>query len=180
MSTVEAEHRGIVAINHDNNDAAYPVAEWLRTTQPAASRSTSEPVRVVIEVLRRFGGLTPRALIGGQFTPNTTHETHIAVGVTAYGLFDADDQPTCPSQLWNQPLTAGLPADFAPTVLHTLSTDTPALPAGELTIDRAAFDLVNSSEQIFAQATTVLHAVITAHLTGNDPDTAARAILDTW
>ena len=44
----------------------------------------------------------------------------------------------------------------------------------------AGFDLVNSSEEIFAPATTVLHAVIAARLTGQDADTAARAVIETW
>ncbi|MFD9963006.1 hypothetical protein [Amycolatopsis sp. NPDC058986] len=180
MSTIDLAPHGAVAISGDIGDAAYPVADWLRTTRPAGPGQASRPVRIVVEVLRRLGGITPRALIGGEFTPSTTRETHLAVGVAGYSLFDADDKPICPSRLWNQPFTAGLPPEFGPTVLDTLGALTPVLPAGTLTLDRAAFDLVNSSEQIFAQAATVLHAVVTAHLTSGDSDAAARTVIETW
>jgi hypothetical protein len=51
---------------------------------------------------------------------------------------------------------------------------------GTLTIDRAGFDLVNSSEMIFGQAAVLLKAAIAAQLLGQDATAAARSLVSTW
>ncbi|MEV5719235.1 hypothetical protein AB0L41_35575 [Amycolatopsis mediterranei] len=131
-----------------------------------------------VEVLRRFGGLAPRTLVGGQFTPGQGDQTQFAVAVATFGLFDADDEPTCPSASWKEPFTAGLPSEFARAVASALD-EGPGLPAGTLTIDRAGFDLANSPEMIFGQAAVVLKAAMAAEPSGQDADTAARALVST-
>jgi hypothetical protein len=132
-----------------------------------------------VEVLRRFGGIAPRALVGAQFVPGQGNLTQINVGMASFGLFDADDQPTCPSILWNQPFTIGLPDEFARAVASALDKG-PSLPAGTLTIDRAGFDLINSSEMIFEQVTAALKTAMAARLSGQDVDTAVRSLISTW
>jgi hypothetical protein len=178
MTIVEVERHGLVAIGEGDHDEAYQAAEWLRSSRPALV-VPARPVRMHIEVLRRMGGLAPRALLGGQFVPGQGKETQFAVAVATFGLFDADEEPTCPSVLWNQPFTVGLPSEFAQAVAGAMSKG-PALPAGTLTIDRAGFDLVNSSEMIFEQTTAVLMAAMAARLSGQDADNAARSLVSTW
>lgn len=111
--------------------------------------------------------------------PGPGSQTQFAVAVAPFGLFDADEEPTCPSALWRQPFTIGLPDPFAQTVANTLA-EGPDLPAGTLTIDRAGFDLVNSSEMIFGQTAALLKTAIAAWLSGQDADTAARSLVSTW
>ncbi len=180
MSVVNVERHGVVAIGEGDHDAAYKATEWLKSSRSALA--TSRPVmsiRIHVESLRRFGGLTPRALIGGQFVPGPGDRTEISVGVAGFGLFDADDEPTCPSGLWSQPFTIGLPGEFAGPVAKALGEGT-RLPPGTLTIDRAGFDLMNSSEMIFAQTVSVLQAVLAARLGGEDVDEAARGVMRAW
>ena len=178
MTIVEVERHGVVAIGDRDHSAAYRAAEWLRSSRPAVD-AVGNPVRIHVEVLRRFGGLAPRALVGGQFVPGRGDQTQFAVAVAPFGLFDADGEPTCPSELWKEPFTVGLPIEFARAVASALS-EGPGLPAGTLTIDRAGFDLVNSSETIFGQATAVLKAAIAARLSGQDAAAATRSLLSTW
>lgn len=146
MTIVDIAGHGLIATGDGDLEAEYPARKWLRSSHPAVGMS-SRPARMYVEVLRRFGGIAPRALLGAQFVPGQGNRTHINVGVSTFGMFDAD-QPTCPSVLWNQPFTIGLPDEFARAVASSLGKG-PALPAGTLTIDRAGFDLVNSSEMIF-------------------------------
>jgi hypothetical protein len=95
------------------------------------------------------------------------------------GCSIADGEPTCASALWNQPFTIGLPSEFAQAVADALAAG-PALPPGTLTIDRAGFDLVNSAEMIFGQATTVLTTAMAARLSGQDAGEATRSLVGTW
>jgi len=178
MTIVEVERHGLVAIGEGDHPSAYQAAQWLESSRPAVA-GPSRPIRMHVEVLRRMGGLAPRALIGGEFVPGEAGPTHFAVAVAAFGLFDADDKPTCASALWNQPFTIGLPSEFAHAVADALA-DGPVLPPGTLTIDRAGFDLVNSSELIFSQATTVLKTALAARLSGQDAEEAARSLVGTW
>ncbi|MEA5358513.1 hypothetical protein VA596_03115 [Amycolatopsis sp., V23-08] len=178
MTIVEVERHGLVAIGEDDHPAAYPAAEWLRSSRPAIG-AVAKPVRMHVEVLRRFGGLAPRALVGGQFMPGQGDQTQFAVAVANFDLFDADEEPTCTSELWKEPFTVGLPSGFARAVASTLG-ERSGLPAGTLTIDRAGFDLVNSSEMIFGQAAAVLKAAMAAQLSGQDAVAAARSLVSTW
>lgn len=178
MTIVEVAGHGLAAIGEGDHEAKYLATEWLRSSHPAAGTS-SNPTRMHVEVLRRFGGIAPRALIGAEFVPGQDNRTQINVGVAGFGLFEADDQPTCPTVLWNQPFTIGLPDEFAQAVGSALG-EGPALPAGTLTIDRAGFDLINSSEMIFGQVATLLKTVMAARLSGQDVETAARSLVSTW
>ncbi len=178
MTIVEVERHGLASIGEGDHPAAYQAEGWLRSSRPAAA-GQAHPVRLHVEVLRRFGGLAPRALLGGQFVPGEGDETQFAVAVATFGLFDADEESTCPSTLWSQQFTIGLPSEFAQSVSSALA-EGPALPAGTLTIDRAGFDLVNSSEKIFAQTAAVFKTALAARLSGQDVDTATRPLVSTW
>lgn len=178
MTIVEVERHGLVAIGEGDHPAAYQAAEWLKSSR-ASTGAVANSVRMHVEVLRRFGGLAPRALVGGQFVPGRGGQTQFAVAVATFDLFDADDEPTCPSELWKEPFTVGLPSEFARAVASALD-EGPGLPAGTLTIDRAGFDLVNSSEMIVGQAAAVLKAVMAAQLSGQDAYAATRSLVSTW
>jgi hypothetical protein len=182
MTIIEVERRGLVAIGEDDDHARYESADRLRATRPASASSQHHAsVRALVEVQRRFGGLAPRALLGGQFVPGPGSETVIEVCVSGASVLDSEDEPTCPSRLWNQPFVLGLPPEFAKPVLDELADhDGLGFPAGVLTVDRAGFDVVNSSEPIFAQAAGVLHAVLAANLHDHDAEEGVRALVSTW
>lgn len=138
-----------VWVGADVPEAAYPSDQFFPINGPA--------VRVTIELRRNLGGLILRALLGGEFVPGD--------GTTQYDVlvarapFDNGDEPTCPSQL-GRPLVPGLPADFAAAARSGLTADADVdqLPGGRLRVDRAAYDLMGSSEAAFFQAGRLLRA----------------------
>lgn len=134
-------------------------------TAELPSRGDGPARRAVVELRRDLGGLIMRALIGGEFRPGagpTRYE--VPVGRAA---FDNGDEATCPSRL-GRPLIPGLPADFADSALAGLTADADAdrLPGGRLRVDRAAYDLMGSSEAAFFQAARLLRAA----LAGDEPE----------
>lgn len=176
---VDVKNHGVGAIGDDDKDAAYVAVTELHTIQASsAERSDVVDLRLMAEVLRRFGGLVPRALLGGRFVSGGTGVTVI---VHAGEPWEERYAPTCGSRLWNQPFTAGLPAEFAHAVLEGLAGDgEPLLPSGTLTIDRAGFDVVGSATPVFHQTAALLRHALAARLRGDDVGTAARALISTW
>jgi hypothetical protein len=182
MMKLEVENHGIAAVDEDDTSAAYPVARVLTSTVSAmAEPNIGGGARVLVEVLRRFGGIAPRALLGAEFLAGSDPAVQIEIAVAPFDLLDGADQPTCPSRLWTRPFTSGLPTDMADAVLRGLTAEPRiALPPGVLRVDRAGFDVMNSSEPIFTQAATVLRIAISAKLLGNDPEPALRDAIQTW
>lgn len=180
MITVDVQPGGLVAVDDDGPGALYEPAEVRRARLPAQGHVDSvEPVRALVEVQRRFGGLAPRALIGGQFTPAPGTEVLFEVNVGA--PFDELPTTTCESRLWKQPFSVGLPAEFADAVLHALAdAQGLELPSGTLTVDRAGFDEIESSAAIFAQAAAVLRQVLVARMHSREIEPEVRAVVSTW
>jgi hypothetical protein len=118
---------------------------------PAAARS-GVPRRAVLELRLHTSGHPQRALIGGSFVPSET--SHLVVRVNDSGPVVADEQASCPSRL-GPPLFAGLPDEFAGAVADTLG-ENEALGPGLITIDRSAYDDVESTENVFSRAVHLL------------------------
>jgi hypothetical protein len=181
MITIEVERHGVVAVDEDDEKARYEVVDRLRASRPAVGLRRDAPARALVEVQLRFGGLAPRGLIGGQFIPGPGEETLVEVGVSGIAVLDSKDGLTCSSRLWSQPFIIGLPPDFTDAVLRELADhNDPVLPPGILIVDRAGFDVVNSSSPIFAQAAATLRAVLTANLYDRDVEADVRALVNTW
>lgn len=180
MIIVDVKGRGVAVIDDDDECARYPTIDVLRASQPAGlARSAAESLRILVEAQRRFGGLAPRALVGGRFVPGGT-ETSFEVHAGA--PLGQETGQTCPSRLWKRPFVAGLPAAFAGAVLQGVMADGagPGLPPGILTVDRAGFDEVESAAPIFAQAGALLRQVLAATLAHRDIETEARLLMSTW
>ncbi|WP_405488606.1 hypothetical protein [Nocardia sp. NBC_00511] len=180
---IEIEQYGAVAVEPGDDAAADYVAAQQLTASEAATGATDRPqdVRVLVEVQRRLGGIAPRALLGGRFVTGPGDTTRIAVAIAGFDALGGDGQPTCDSRLWRRPFTSGLPSDFGGAVLESLTKATDAgLPAGTLTVDRAGFDEINSSEVIFAQAAAFLRLSIAALLDGRDPEPLLRSAIEGW
>lgn len=187
MISIDVPGHGLVAVElrQDEPRATYQVVERLSGARQALPGDGDRSVRVIVEVQRRFGGMTPRVVLGGEFTAQ--HHTETAVEVLAGASYDAlvaaPASPVVPSRLspdW--PYLAGLPAEFAPVVLSVLTGDAAGatLPPGVLRVDRAAFDEVESSGPVFGQASAVLDRVISAVVRGLDVDDEVRRLVGAW
>ncbi|MEV4390579.1 hypothetical protein [Nonomuraea sp. NPDC049607] len=174
MILIDVEGGGQIAVADDLPEASYAATGRLTATRPAGQISAG-PARVVVEVLRRFGGHAPRALLGGQFTPSAGASTSFEVTYAA-----DSDHSSCPSMLWNQAYAAGLAAEFAPAVLDGLLEEAGALPAGVLLVDRAGIDEVEASEWVFRQAAVMLRGALSATLRRADLEAEIRSLAEKW
>jgi hypothetical protein len=170
-----------VSVVSDEESARYTSVGQLHGARPAKATPTgAEAIRAVVEVRRRQGGMSPRALIGGRFEPRESGEVTIDVLVsdTPLGL----GQPaTCASNL-GTPLVPGLPDEFGSAALTGLTSGglEVALPPGVLTVDRAGYDEVESASQIFELAATLLLEVIAARISGADLASVIRSATTAW
>jgi hypothetical protein len=147
----------------------------LELVQTKSSRDALRPVRAVVEIVRHAGGLMPRALLGGAFTPSEG-EADLLIEVQTSGE-DSTGTPSCRSRLWT-PLIPGLPDEFAQPVVDGFIRR--PLPAGRIVVDRAAFDPVESSPLAFELAAELLAIVLHAMLTGREVEQSARAAIEAW
>lgn len=152
-----------LTIDHDHEPARFGSIGALRESISAEQPGECEvkrTARSVVELVAVSGGLRPRALIGGEFVPGSGRQVSIEVSHSGdLGLGAAAD---CPSLSRGRPLVAGLPLEFAHAVVDGLVRVTCAtgLPAGVLSIDRAAHDEVDSSPIAFERAAGVLRCVL--------------------
>jgi hypothetical protein len=177
MITIELPPHGVGAVR-DDDIPTYTAARVLSATWPANTRPPEIPhTRALVEVQRRLGGLAPRALLGGEFVASDGAETSLEVAISAFSVFDTINQPSCPSQLWKRPFNVGLPKEFGAAVLAGVRTTMSRLPAGVLRIDRAGYDLVNSSEPVFEMAAGLLTATIAAIVYGLNIEFEAKSVI---
>ena len=168
---LEFDHRGAISLETDNVTAAYDCSEVLSDVTASGSSQTASPVRLVLDLKRNLGGMRMRALIGAEFRSG-----HAPFGyqVCVMGRPFLPGLPaTCDSRL-GAPLIPGMPADFAAAALRGVRKDAPEfpLPDGLLRVDRAAHDLMGSSEVAFEQAARLLRIAFWATAEGSDVDTA--------
>lgn len=168
-------------IRGDEPSAVYSGSRWLRRVQSAQPANHGAPsVRATVEIRLRYGGMSPRALLGGQLAPSAGQELtcNVLVADQPAGL----GQPTtCESEL-GRSLVPGLPDEFAESVLEGIMLNAAAagLPAGQLVVDRAGHDEVNSSPVAFKQTASLLCRVLGAYLNGLDPTAAVQLEMSQW
>jgi hypothetical protein len=188
MTVVDVPRHGAAALADDDPAARYDVVHTL-TRSGAATRGSGAvvTVRALVEVQRRFGGMAPRAVVGGEFTTSDGNEAvfEVLAGSSYESLIGLERQPesAVTSLIYpNWRFVAGLPQEYAASALDGLA-DGPcarSLPAGILRLDRAAFDEVESSGFVFAQASDALCCVLAAKLEGRDLESALRAAVERW
>jgi hypothetical protein len=139
-----------------------------------ASTSQGRSVRETVEILRQSGGLMPRALLGGSFVP--TNESRLVIEVATSGP-SVSGNATCQSQLAS-PLIPGLPEEFVLSVFNGLTSH--PLTGGRLTVDRGAFDAVESSPLAFELAAGLLAVVIAAESLLDKVEPSAREAIEAW
>ncbi len=111
-----------------------------------------------VSVYRDMGGITPRALLAGEFTPAA--EKVLCVRVPRSGVLLERPSHDCPD-LFGDRLATGLPDEFSEAVTHSLiaSGSTMKL-SGYLEVVGAGYDEVNSSSLVFEIAADALKYVL--------------------
>jgi len=188
MTVVDVPRHGAAALADDDPAARYDVAGRLTRSRAASEGgSVGVTVRALVEVQRRHGGMAPRAVVGGEFTTGDGAEVvfEVLVGSGYKSMIELrrDPERAVMSQIYpSWPLIPGLPQEYAAAALDGLA-DGPcasSLPSGVLRLDRAAFDEVESSTHVFAQATAALCCVLAAKLRGQDVEEALRSVVEQW
>ena len=135
-----------------------PTAEFVSSSvyevhvTPAESCTIWQARRAVVE-LRQFSGQAPHALLGGVFHPD---EAGLRVRVASTS---ATHRRTCRSQLRRRRLIPGLPPEFGAAAADGLLR-TIELGPGVLTVDRAGYDPVETSQAIVELAAEILGRVL--------------------
>jgi hypothetical protein len=163
-----------VALLADESGATYS-GPTLRVVEVNAAPNVSERRRGVVEVERRISGHPQRALLGAKFNPHK--KTVIEIQIPISGELGLGAIPTCPSHLAD-PLVPGFPREFADAVLSGIS-DAAVLGAGQVVVDRAAYDEVASSGQAFRNAAELL-AILLAHPDARSSENAIRLRMRAW
>ena len=138
----------------------------LRSALPVGGGGrTAEGRRAVVELAHKVSGNPQHALLGGVWLARegASLEVLVPTGIPTLPTSDA----WCTGPL-GRSLIPGLPDEFALAVRATLEAAIPV--PGVLTVDRAAYDPVESSPAAFRTAATVLAAVLMA-----EPSAAADA-----
>lgn len=162
------------AVLTDEPTASYlPQEVAIEMVSPAARRQGgAQATRASVEILRHGGGLMPRALPGGCFTPGKGDL------VLEVGIADNDGEPPgCASQLGTA-LVAGLPKEYELAVVNGLTRR--ALSPGRLVIDRAGHDRVESSALAFELTAELLATVLAMGPAAQDLESAVRAVVQAW
>lgn len=158
----------------DEPTASFGVTRIVRESLAGVpTMSELRPARASVEILRQGGGLMPRALVGGSYTPGNGE---LLIEVQSSGEH-ADGNASCVSQL-SRSLVPGLPDEFSQSVIDGLVRR--PLPSGRILVDRAAFDPVESSPLAFELAAELLASVLYAVSAELDVEQTAREALEGW
>jgi hypothetical protein len=176
MITVDVPRRGLAAIGADDLLAALEPSEVRRASAGVADGEFPGRARAFVELVRRFGGLTARALVGGEFTGGGD-QALIEVSV----MHGTGAARPVRSHLGRHLYAAGLPAEFADGVMQGLLLAGSELPAGILVIDRGAVDDEGSSSVVFRQAAQLLREVLLVLPQDAEVmEERVRAVMATW
>jgi hypothetical protein len=176
MITVDVPRRGLAAIGADDPLAALQPLEVRRASAGVAGGELPGRARAFVELVRRFGGLTARALVGGEFSGGGD-QALIEVSV----MDETVAARPVRSHLGRHLYAAGLPAEFADAVLQGLLLAGNELPAGVLIVDRGAVDDEGSSSFVFRQAAQLLREVLLVlPRDAGAVEERVRAVIATW
>lgn len=143
-----------VALSGPEPSAQFEPEKWLRLTVPAAGDPADVSASLTVEVVQNGGGMMPRALLSGRFR---SQGSGLLIEVGSTGGITMGRQPLCRSS-FNHPLVTGLPEEFAQATLDgcVRIADSLALPSGNMVIDAAGYDEIDSNEIIFQRAAGTL------------------------
>ena len=165
MTLVE-EGRWRASVETDQPQASYDVKGWLTWDDPEPRRCPDFPVlRAVLELRRTPRSVSSAALGGGEL--RHADGLHFYVAQPSERM-TVGARASCPSSL-SKPLVPGLTRELAQAVLDGL-VRVPVTPqhCGQLTVDRAGYDEVESSPFVFERAAGLLRGVLVARARGQD------------
>jgi hypothetical protein len=162
------------AIHVEFEESRYAVDSETRHVFHVQGSGPAGERRAVVEVHHRVGGNPQRALIGAVLAPGSPDRLVVVVGLS--GAITNGAIPSCHGSL-GRDLVPGLPDEFGATVVETLGSCL-RLP-GVLTVDRAAYDEVESSRRMFGIAAALLAAVLRCE-DAAEVDDAVRRQLASW
>jgi hypothetical protein len=166
-----------VALSNDEPAAAYSSTQIVSRSWPSSDAAqASTTIRAVVEVYRRISGNPQRALLGAEFAPDSGTVLELKIGVCPYS-----DEHVAPTYggAFQHPLVPGLPEEFAETIVRRVEA-TQEFRTGTLTIDRAAYDPVDSSYSAFDNACQVLLISLFRDSADQDSSRLIRAALRSW
>jgi hypothetical protein len=189
MTVIQVGGRSIAICDDDGRAQYVSFGRISEMGSAATDLEVAQPVRMLVDLQRNFGGLTPRALLGGQFSGQRRNDTiyEVIVGDSFDALSMEQDlkvatRPT-ESGYHARPFSPGLPREFAPAALRGLMDDEwcdVELPPGQLLVDRAGFDEQGSSAVIFDLAGKMLRSLFAVRLSGGDINAEARRLIEFW
>lgn len=171
---VEVKARRASIIRDEPSASFVPERVMRQAISCVGTKPGRRNVRVLVEILRQGGGMMPRALLGGEFTPSESGELLVELYTSQDVLHG---EPTCISGL-SSSLVPGLPEEFAAAVLRALVCEN--LSSGRLVVDRAAFDPVESSPFVFGLASHLLSVALASIYNGTDLEADVISELEGW
>jgi hypothetical protein len=161
-----------VAISLDATYVTFAPESFMHATRDAGrSGGSTNERRAVVEVCRGAGGIFPRAAPGARYSPGGHTLTIIVATIgdmcaSAVGDF---------ASVLATPMTIGLPQEFGNAVLNGLTSfsDGTKTPTGDLNVDFAAYDEVNSSPYAVEHAARLLLWVFAQHESRHEIDSCA-------
>ena len=144
-----------VAVGIDRPLAQYASQEVHRESLPLPGATVRGARRACVEIFHGVGGNPRSALIGGVLVPSTAHQLEVELNISENCPIGA--APTCPGA-FGRDLVPGLAEEFIKRIPGALMTRI-ARP-GVITIDRAAYDEVESSVLSFSLAADLLGLVL--------------------
>jgi hypothetical protein len=169
-----------VVVSPDFVYETFGADEVLHASKSAKpSENSGRERHIVVEVYRGVGGIFPRAALGARFLAGGD-----MLNVSVATIREMHALPTGDfHSLLSTPMSIGLPREFADGIVRglILDTDEQATPAGDLDVDFAAYDHVNSSPYAFEHVARLLIWTIARQETGEGVDSAAvKHQLDSW
>lgn len=156
----------VIAVGTDNPAAVFAADSIVHDVWETSEAGTdTRPSRACIEILLRTSGHPQRALLGGTLTAGLSRHFSLQI-LTSGKIAETGGVAICPSLLWSEALTPGLPSEFVPAISRGIAS-VAVTPGGVLTIDRAAYSYSDSSEVAFERAGELLGAMLSG-LTRSD------------
>lgn len=182
MIIIELPGVRCAAISTDQPSARYEPDEQLKFSHESSWRcSYKRPVQAIVEVQRGFGGIAPRALLGGHFVTNQTSNIDLTLNIINVHSWDEKEAGSCLSSLSKKPFISGLPREYASWVVEgIIEQEVSALPSGEFIISRAGYDVMESSGPAFRQCADLLRITVAALIDGRDVESEARDFMESW
>lgn len=152
---------------------------WLDRDLAVAAVARGRSCSVPLELVAFGGGLRPQALLGAELIADPGTE-RLTVRFAHTGDLTLGAERRCESPLSGL-VVAGLPLEFAIPALEGFLAVAPSLEVpGEVRVDVAGYDEVESSSVVFERAGGLLRHAVAAVASAQDPSSTLRELMTQW